>query len=228
MSLIPFKFECKYCEKKFKQETWFLKHECKEKKRYDKFDTPKGQLAYLIYKRWILKSKHGRVSKDSFLTSRYYRTFIRISEYLIDVNIVNTNMFVDYMVNKKYTPHLWCGNDAYVEFLNHLDHKERPKKMIEISINTILKESDKRNIKPSEFFDSVDAYEIIHLFQSRKLSPWVVCFSDKFRKFYREKLKSDQRIFMDTLLNVDKWVKKFGKHPRIVKQVKVYIKELEL
>lgn len=228
MKLILFKFECKYCGRKFKHESWFLKHECREKKRDKEFNTLNGQLAFSIYKRWILKSKNGVVTKSSFLISNYYRTFIKIAEYLVSVNIVKTYMFVNFMISKKYTPHLWCNNIVYVEFLNYLDNKETPKKMIDISIDTILKDSDARGIKTSEFFDSLSAHDIIQLFQSRKLSPWLVLFSDKFKSFYREKLNTDQRIFMNHLLNTDKWIKKFKKHPRIVNQVKIYIKELDI
>jgi hypothetical protein len=228
MSAISFKFECEYCGGKFKQESRFLKHECKEKKRHAEFNTQNGQLAYLIYKKWLLKNKHGVARKDSFLNSSYYRTFTNIARFVISVDIINIDMFVEFMVRRKYRPHIWTDVTAYTQFLEHLDNKERPKKIIDISINTIMKECDKRDISTSEFFNHLDSHDIIHLLETRKLSPWILFFSDKFKTFYRSKPNVDQKIIINSFLNVESWKKRFNKHPVIVKKVKVYIKELEL
>lgn len=228
MSLVDLKFECEYCGQRYKQETSFLKHECKEKKRLDEFKTPKGQLAFLLYKRWILKSKHGRVGEVTFLTSNYYRTFIKIADFVISVDIADTMLFVDYMVGKKLRPHIWCMGNTYLEYLRHLDNKESPMKMIDISVKTILKECDIEEIDPGEFFDTVEPHHFIHLLESRKLSPWLLFISGKFRKFYKDKLNLDQRIIVNSFINAEKWALRFQKHPSIVKKVKVYVKELDL
>ena len=222
-----FKFECKFCGQKFKHESRFQKHKCKEMERHEKMRSGIGQFAFSLYKRWLEKKSHAVIRRESFINSQYFNTFIKIAEFLKHVDIVRPSMYVDFMVRKKIQPVLWTKNEVYVKFTEHLDRNVSPGKLISMTVDTILEEADVHNVDPSELFEVISSSEVLHLLEMRRLSPWLLTFSTKFQRFYKE-MNIDQREIVSTYFNPDIWKKKFDEHPRIMKKSKIIVKELGL
>lgn len=225
-----YKFECKYCHKKFKFEHNYLKHYCKEWKKVDLANSIEGEKAFALYQRWIKQSKGGIVKKPSFLTSRYFNAFIKISEFLDQVDIIDRAMYVDFMSKKKYFPNVWMESTAFDQFRSHLDSKIPPIKLIKISAKTISDESEDLGCDSSEYFDFVEPYHVLHLFETRKLSVWLLLQSSKFRTFVNKRLNQDQKIVMKTFLDSKKWAERYNaaRNKKAREEVKRYLEALGL
>lgn len=222
-----FKFECKFCGQKFKYESRFLKHKCKEMQRHEEMHSITGEFAFALYKRWLEKKSHAVIRRASFINSSYFNTFIKIAEFLKQVDIVRPSMYVDFMVRKKISPAFWTRNEVYVSFTEYLDRNIPPSNLISITVDTILEEAEKHDVDSSELFDVISSADVLHLLEMRRLSPWLLTFSMKFQVFYKN-MNISHREIVSTYFNSDIWKKKFEEHPRIVKKSKIIVKELGL
>jgi hypothetical protein len=224
-----FKYECEFCGQRYKRETSFLKHNCKEKIRTEEMKTPDGHLAFALYRRWLQQIKRGKANKSSFMNSQYYKSFFAIADYVKKLDISRPSMFVDYMSSKKYIPTIWTKREAYVGFLDYMDNKIPPSKLVEISIDTIMDFCDEKEIPYSEFFRHIAPNDLINLMESRRMSPWLLFTSGEFKEFYNgERISMEQREIITTFLNKKVWKKRFENHPRVLDRTRRLVEELGL
>lgn len=222
-------YSCKYCGKAFVLETRYLSHRCKQMQREEEFQSPVGQAAWNYYSKWMRTMKRmPPPSSKSFLTSKYYRSFINFVKFAQKVDLPNPEKFIWLMVEHDFPPTLWTSDDAYVLYLEFLDYKVSPLEQAKLSIETILNYADKNNIDVANVFDIITANEIIHLLRIRRLSPWFLLNSKKFKQFYIEKTSTEQKIIIETIIQPEYWIEKFKKYPEDIKIIKHYVTEMNL
>jgi len=87
-------WKCQYCGKVLANETYYMKHSCREKERTEELATPIGQGAYMFYCDWMKAYKRKAPSADTFATSRYYTSFIEFARHVKKLNIADPAKFV--------------------------------------------------------------------------------------------------------------------------------------
>lgn len=218
---------CGYCNKGFSAEGWFLKHHCKEMIREEEFASPSGQAAWGYYKYWMKeKFKNFTASSISFKKSKYFNSFYKFTKFSQKARLPDTKLYVKLMVTHKIDPVNWTKDAAYRKYLDYITYKLSPHELIKITVKTLLDEASSAGIDVSKIFDVLTPAEVIQLLYQRKLSPWLLIHSKKFKEFYKIKATSEQQINMQALINPDMWLKKFKKFPKDVEIVKEYIIEL--
>ena len=191
-----FNYECKFCGARFKTERRFLAHKCKEMHREEEIQTTLGQAAWSYYQRWMRQQRKMVHGPQSFLHSKFYRTFIRFAQFVNQARLPDNELFIWLMVEENIPPTLWTNDTVYGRYTEFLDHKMSPIKLAGISINTILDYTEQRDVPPGNFFSLISANEVIQLIRQRKLSPWMLLNSAKFRDFYANTMSGDHEIFI--------------------------------
>lgn len=223
-----YKYQCSYCDKKYKQEVAFYNHDCEQKIRSDEIKTPSGQRAYDYYQEWMDAKGYHRAGITTFIESHYYKAFIRFSIFARKVNLPLPKEYIRVMVEHTMQPTMWTDNKAYKYYIEYLDRRVSPKKQAKLSANTILSFCDKNQIDTSEFFDYIVPNELLQFIIGRHLSPWFLLNSERFRKYYTD-VFSDAHIDMfDDIHSLTQWSVKFAKHPKEVKYIKQMVLELDL
>lgn len=222
------KFTCRHCHRVFVLENRYLQHKCKQMKRLEELQSPLGQTAWSYYQKWLKAMKRLPPQPNSFLTSKFFRTFVNFSKFAKAVDLPTIDRFVWLMVEKDYPPTIWTNDEVYTLYLEFLDHKTTPMEQVKLSIETLLNWCDKRELDISEAFEKMYPTDVIHLVRTRRLSPWLLLFSSSFKKMFKERISPEQTIILETLIRPDFWYAKFAEHPEIVVKIKEYIKELNL
>lgn len=222
------RFTCKHCHTVFVREDRYLVHKCKTMKRLEEFQTPDGQAAWQYYQLWLRKQKRQSPAPTSFLSSKYYRTFINFSKFAKAVDLPKIDKFVWLMVEKKYPPTIWTNDEVYSSYLEFLDHKTTPLEQVKLSIETLLAHADKHEIDISQVFDKLLPNEVIHMVRTRQLSPWLLLFSNSFKKMFKERVTPEQAIILETLIRPDFWAKKFEDHEKSIEKIKQCVKEMNV
>ena len=219
-------FECQFCNRTFAREATYDKHYCKTKKRNEQFKTPTGQLAWEYYQRWM-KYKHRAVhTKDAFLSSRSYNSLLLFVEHVRKLKFPDVDIFIRLMVQRKYDPPMWCSDEVYAEYLEHLDRTTTPHQQLIITLRTLDQVSSENNIDVSDIF-TLNSNEIIMLIQKRKLSPWVLLRSRKFSEFFTT-LSTEQKQIIKAIIRFDYWTEKFSKYEKELVAIDKAITELQL
>lgn len=228
MKVLKYRFVCQYCEHSFTRENDYLNHNCDQKKRDAEVRTPLGQAAFQLFQDWNRSHKRSPPALESFLHSRYYRTFIKVAQYVKDVQIPDINLFMWFMKEKDYGPMMWMSDQVYVNFIEFLDRKTDPMYQVDISVKTLLELAEKYQTDISNIFKVIHPGEVITLLRVRKLSPWLLMFSQEYKDLYLKRTTADQRIHINALIRTDYWLKKFEKHPKEKELIREIIKEMHL
>ena len=223
-------YQCHLCHKRYQQERAFIQHRCDQMKREEELRTPLGQAAWQYYQDWM-RLQRRRVPDDrAFLKSKYYRSFNNFAKFVKTLELPSPQTFIKLMIDQTYTPTMWCMDEVYVIYMEHLDRNGSPKTHVDITYNTLCKFADDRKCKENEIFETLTSGEIIQLIKQRKLSPWMLIKSDKFWQFVlsvREK-SPEHFIILESIIRVDYWKTRFAEHPQAVESIKKIIAGLEL
>lgn len=222
------RFVCKYCHRTFVNEDRYLQHECKQMKREAEFKSPVGQAAWHYYQLWMRALNRMPPPGASFVTSKYFRTFINFTNFVRRVDLPNSDRFIKFMVEKQFSPTMWMSDDVYSMYIEYLDRKMSPIDQAKLSIDTLLNIADIRDVDVSGLFDVLDPSEVMHLIRVRKLSPWLLLHSNKFKQFFIHKTNPEQKTIMENLIRPSYWASKFEQYPEAKVQIKKCVEALEI
>ncbi len=223
-----YKFECKFCGHRFKLEGRFMKHHCKAMIRDEQIKTPLGQAAWSYYQKWMKSHRRTVPSIETFVTSKYYTTFIKFAQFVPKVGLPDIDTFIWYMKEKNMPPSIWINDKIYASYIEFVDKKSDPTKQAKQTIEHLFKIADEYQVDVADVFEVLDPNDVILLLHRRQLSPWILIHSPKFKQFLINKTNDDQRIIMETIIRPNYWAEKKAKHPEIVAQMKKYVSELDL
>lgn len=218
-------FECKHCGTIYKREIAFMNHECEPMRRKVELQTMVGQRAFLIYSKW-LTSKHGRPPAiETFADSKFYKTFVQIAKFVKAVKIADLDVFIRMAVEADLPPAMWTYDAVYSKYLHYMMSQVSPRDQIKITVKTIIQLADIFECDTSEIFNHISSGELAQILRERKMSPWVLMFSKKFKAFLLNSTVDVQHMFND-LIHPMYWKMRFEKNPTDVSYVKRVVLEL--
>lgn len=220
-------FECAFCGTTFVIESRYLKHKCEKMQRHEDIKTPIGQAAYMLYQLWFTTKKKTAPAVETFLTSKYYKPFVRFAEFVKKVKITEPELFIKMMNEKAILPSHWTMDEMYAYYLEYLDRRLSPKKQAGITVKTIVKVADAAECEIGEVFDVLAASDVIQLIRERKFSPWILLRSRKFMTKVELMSKEEQHI-LESLIRVEYWKQKFLNRRDEKEYMDKLVKELDL
>ena len=205
-----------------------MSHRCTAMKRDEQIKTPLGQAAWSYYQKWMKSQRRAIPAIETFLTSKFYTTFIKFAEFVQKVGLPDVDTFIWYMTEKKIQPVIWVNNEIYQSYIEFIDKKADPSKEAQRTIDYFFRLADEFECDVGNIFDHLEANDVIQMLTRRQISPWILIHSPKFKQFLINKTKKDERLVMETIIRPDYWAKKRAKHPEIVARMKRYVRELDL
>lgn len=194
-------------------------------KRAEEFQTPIGQAAWSFYQRWMKAKRYQVPRSDAFLHSKFYKPFIRFAKFAKRVNLPDVESFVWLMKEDDLPPVMWTNDEVYARYLEFLDRRADPQKRAKQTIKTLFAIADAASCDVSEVFDVITTPELIQLLRERRLSPWILLRSRKFKEFLT-KATPEELTFIQTIIRPPYWKEKFEQRPQIVAKMDEYVKEL--
>ena len=219
------KFECKYCGKPFKSETFFMRHKCEEMKRSEEIRSVIGQAAYQYYSMWMKAYKRSVPPIDTFTSSKYYRSFINFAEYVQKLKLYKPAKFIELMHEKDISPQLWCRNEPFQYYSAWLDMVSDPLEQAASSADVIFNLAEMFKCTPAQVFDKVTSAELADLIRQRKLSMFLLLCSVKFKQKLGEMDELEVQEVFDSVNQVY-YADRFERDPVIVTQLKAIAKEI--
>lgn len=221
-------YKCTKCGQRFVHENRYLAHHCKQMKREEMFKEAIGQSAWMLYQKWMRSYGKAAPNASAFLSSKYFNSFVRFAEFVKKTRMVDVDLFIAIMKDRDIAPVLWTNDQVYALYLEHIDKKLAPERHVEITINTLFDYADDNEVDVSEIFNVLTPNDVIQLLRERRLSPWVLLNSSKFKEFFTKKTSGEHRVILESLIRPTYWKAKFAANPELVKQMRVYVSELKL
>lgn len=222
------KFQCSFCHQSFVYEDRFLKHKCKQMLRDEEFRTPIGQSAWHLYQEWMKVYRRQVPRSSAFLSSKFYSSFVRFAKFIKKVHLPDPKTFIWLMKEKDIAPSIWNNDQVYAIYLEFLDRRGDPKKQAEVTINTLFNLAEAAGCDVGDIFTVLTPSETIQLLRERRLSPWILLNSKKFKQFFVQKVSPEERIVMESIIRPNYWAEKFKARPSDRELMKTYVSELNL
>lgn len=197
-------------------------------KREEDFRSVLGKAAWLHYKLWMKINRRSAPKPESFITSRYFNTFMSFAKFVKQVCLPDVERFIRLQKQQDIPPTMWTCDEIYERYTEYLDFKMPPAELVSITIGTLWDIADAGGVDISAVFECITPNEVIQLLRQRRLSPWLLMKSPKFIEFYTESTTGQERVILETLIKPDHWREQFEKHPEMVKKIPLYIAELKL
>ncbi len=206
-------FTCPLCHTEYQTKRGIDNHTCKEQQRIDKLQSTIGMTSYRLFIMWreLKYKKKCSVDKEQFSHSKYFKIFYDIVVKLKYLEIDNHKEFIQYMVAISMEPVMWTDTRIYNLYYNHIDSLS-PEEQCNRGIETLLELAEYVNCDASEIFDKLSTGDIIHLIKKRKLSPWVLFGSDKFKNKYAEYNPEIRKNFNKNI-KLQFWIESFKNNP---------------
>ena len=209
---------CEYCNKTLATEAYFMRHDCKEKKRAAELETPIGKSAYLFYCDWMKYYKRKPPTIETFATSRYYNSFIEFAKHVKNLNIKNVDKFLEILCQKDLSPILWRRDQCYSLYLEWVDKHSDPLEQVKTSIETLIAISEKEGVDLDGIFEHMGPKLIAEQVRLRTLSPWFLFCSRKFNSYLKTISQEDVQE-LSSIINPSYWTSKLQSNMKVVKEI---------
>lgn len=204
-------FECQFCNKVFKREKTLSVHLCEQKRRWLNKDEKYVRLAFIAYNRFYEISMGDKKHKDyeHFSKSSYYTAFTRFGKYITEINAIDPERFIDFVIKSSVPLDRWTKDVVYNTYIQDLCSKETAERALERTI-LLMQEWGEQNDRPyNVFFREISRPRAIHWIRSGRISPWVIfhCDSgiDLMSSFNDEEMKLVEEVVEPSF-----WMRKFS------------------
>ena len=175
-------YKCKYCNKEFVRETTLMSHMCEQKRRIICKDDKQNRIAYqswLIFRRLSIANVKKDKPYEDFANNMYFTGFMKLSKYMIDLNLPDTEDFVKYLITNSVKMSNWTKTFVLDEYVKHKLRTETPDRAIERTILHIQSWAEDAGQDWRKYFLLVPTVQFVHDFKLGRISPWCLFATDQ-------------------------------------------------
>jgi len=142
-------FECQFCKKSFKREKTLAVHLCEQKRRWINRDEKYVRLGFLAYNRFyeITQGATKQKTYEHFTKSNYYTGFTRFGKHTLEINAIDPERFIDFVITNSIALDKWCSDAVYETYIRELNKKETAERAIERGI-LLMQQWSRENDRP--------------------------------------------------------------------------------
>jgi len=221
----PVKYGCEFCKREFARESTVLKHICEYKNRWLAKDRQSSRIAFQSFVHFYKKNSASKKLKtyEEFIRSAYYAAFARFGSYCVDINALNINRYVDWLLENQVKIDSWCLDSTYNKYLIEYIRIENAFDAIARSVEYIAIQVEKENIQIKDYFRYGNPNKIYLAITNGKISPWMLYCSDSGTQFLDTMNPEGVKMIID-YINPEQWALKFQREPNIKHQIKDTLK----
>ena len=206
--------KCTYCDKEFARERTLQVHLCEPKRRHLQKNDKWVQNAFMVFQRWeAIHYNHPKEKTyDEFCKSSYYNGFVKFGRYIMHINPLYPEKYIDYVILSRIKLDHWARDDLYEAYLIDTLKVEPVEAALQRSIATMMDWAQEQNAQWSDYFRLVNTNRAVQHIHQGKISPWVLlgCSAGKkmLKLFTDEQLQMTQRFIIPEF-----WANKFKSYP---------------
>jgi len=219
-------FTCDFCNKSFVREQSFMVHMCETKRRVSDKNKQANRIGYQCWLEFYKRNTNSRKPKSylDFAKSSYYLAFVKFGSYCSEINAININRYMDWLLDNQVRVDAWCSDQVYTKYLMQYLKEEDSLDAIARSIETTIKLVENENILAGDCLRYGNKNRICHVITTGRISPWMLYQSESGIEFLESLDEGQQRLIFD-YINPELWALKFLRNKEQVKQVKELLKE---
>lgn len=222
----PQGFACGHCARVFQRETSLLKHMCAQKQRFIDRDEKHVKLGFMIYQRFYdltYKSKKPQ-TYEAFAKSTFYLAFVKFARYLLDINAVEPNEFVNFVLKNRLPIDEWQHAAVYELYLRELNKRETAGKALERNFLLMERWATEAGEPWTDFFRKVPTPLAVTWIRAGRISPWVIYTASTAGELL-SRMTPEQHQLVEAALDPSFWSKKLAENEDDVEAIRAVLEE---
>jgi hypothetical protein len=204
-----------------------LAHLCEKKRRWQQKDDKVVKVGFYVFQRFYelnFRAREGnRKTFDQFIDSPFYSSFVSFGKYLRDINIVDQDEFITYLIKNNLKQRDWTNLQVYRSWIRDHIRKEPPLRAFERAVVTMHGWATESNDKWFNFFRNVNTNRGVTHIQHGHISPWIVYSQPAIQLLGR--LSDSQMDSIQDIVDPDFWSCKMQSCSEDIKQIANWCKE---
>jgi hypothetical protein len=206
--------KCTYCGKTFTRERTLQVHMCEPKRRHLQKNEKWVQNAFMVFQRFYQIHQHGQKEKtyDDFCRSAYYNAFVKFGRFMMHINPLYPEKYIDYVILSKIKLDHWARDDLYEAYLIETLKAEPVESALQRSIATMMDWSAEQNAQWADYFRLVNTNRAVQHIQQGKISPWLL-LGCKAGKNLLQSLNDEQLQMVARFIAPEFWTQRIKSSP---------------
>jgi hypothetical protein len=203
-----------------------LAHACEKKRRWLSRDEKAYKMAFLVFRKFYevnFRSMKPRTYED-FMTSSHYTAFVKFGKYLLDIQAINPEAFVEFLLKAQVPMKNWTVGFVYEQYVRELNKRESAESAVTRNILLMQQWELDSGVPWYEFFKQVNPNLATTYIRSGRLSPWVLYTANTAHSLL-ERLSDEQLKMIETYVDPRFWHRKFAEHPEEMAFIKEILSE---
>ena len=221
-------FTCEFCKRSFAKEISLVSHSCEKKRRWFTKDEPHVRMAFLAWNQFYTLSSIGKKSEHlsylNFMNSRYYTAFVKFGKHLRDLNPIDPEKFIEYVIKNNIPIDKWTHDFVYEQYVRERVRKESPENALERNIKLMNEWATDQNEKWYDFFRKVNTNQAVAWIMNGRISPWILYNVDSALDFF-ERCTAEQVDIIKKHAPLGPWKIKFNKNKDSCSFIRTTLKE---
>ena len=206
--------KCTYCGKTFTRERTLLVHMCEPKRRHLQKNEKWVQNAFLVFQRFYQIHQQNVKEKtyDDFCKSAYYNAFVKFGRFMMHINPLYPEKYIDYVILSKIKLDHWARDDLYEAYLIDTLKIEPVESALQRSIATMMDWAQEQNAQSSDYFRLANTNRAVQHIQQGKISPWLLLGCTAGKKMLKS-FSDEQLQMIAKFISLDFWNQKLKSYP---------------
>lgn len=201
---------------------------CKKKRRWLRREDRDVMLGFNAYREFYKRHyKQHQKTYEQFMNSNYFDSFVKFGKHIIDINAVNPVEFINFIINSAIPLNKWCYNSVYEQYVIWLTSQETPERALERNMLLMEQWALDNNEEWTDFFRKIDTTVAMNYIRTGRISPWLLYNTETGQELL-DRLRDDQLVLIQKVLNPYKWNAKFKKHKDDVENIYTVCKKAGL
>lgn len=207
---MPSKFRCPYCQKVYSRESWFRKHDCEKRKRFEQvhnMDFIRGHHIYTHWRRrngWLRRSKEP--TAQEFIGSPFYTSFMNLVKFTQENWVISSMRYLDFLIDMRIAEAKWMHDETLRSYRDHIRRNDDPMEQIKTTYEAVKKWCEKNEIAPIQFFAKIGPGTALQMVTTNQISPWVLFGYDRSISDLLGRVNDDWMCSVNEFLNTNYWI----------------------
>lgn len=225
----PEGFACGYCGKAFKREQSLFAHMCAQKQRFIDRDEKHVKYGFMIFSKWWSMTYRSATPRtyDQFAKSQFYIAFVRFARYLLDINAVEPDEFVNFVLKNAVPIDDWQAAPVYELFLRELNKRESPDRALARNFMLMERWATETGNPWTDFFRAVATPQAVMWIRAGRISPWVIYTAPSAQDLFG-RMTPEQHELVQTALDPEFWSDKLAQNAAEVEAIRESLAEAGL
>ena len=206
--------KCTYCGKVFTRARTLQVHMCEPKRRHLQKNEKWVQNAFMVFQRFYQIHQHGQKEKtyDDFCRSAYYNAFVKFGRFMMHINPLYPEKYIDYVILSKIKLDHWARDDLYEAYLIETLKAEPVESALQRSIATMMDWAEEQNAQWADYFRLVNTNRAVQHIQQGRISPWLL-LGCKAGKNLLQSLNDEQLQMVGRFIAPEFWTQRIKSSP---------------